>query len=64
MRIFVKNRKLLSALVLAILLLSIVTTTACRGSKSQRNAYKSQKEAVKENNNEHEEMLNSHYERI
>lgn len=63
MRIFVKNRKLLVALLIAISSLSIYTTTGCRSSHGQRSAYKSQKEAVKENNKEHEDMLKSHYER-
>ena len=63
MRIFGKNRKILSALLIVALLISICATSACRGSKGTRNAYKAQKEAVKENNKEHEEMLKSHYEK-
>jgi Flp pilus assembly protein TadB len=63
MRINGKNRKLLTVLLIAAILLSMYTISGCRGSKGQRSAYKSQKEAVKENRKEHEEILKSHYDR-
>lgn len=63
MQISGKNRKILSVLLIATLLIFVYTTSSCRGSKGTRSAYKSQKEAVKINNKEHEDMLKSHYER-
>ncbi len=63
MQLFVKNRKLLSVLIFVLLLLFMSTTSGCRGSKGQRNAYKYQKHAVKNNNKENEDVLKSHYDK-
>ena len=63
MQLFVKNRKLLSVLVFVLLLFVMSTTSGCRGSKGQRNAYKYQKHAVKNNNKKQEEKLKTHYDK-
>jgi len=63
MQLFFKNRKLLSILVFALLLLVMSITPGCRGSKGQRKAYKTQKHAVKSNSKEYEEVLKSHYDK-
>jgi Na+-translocating ferredoxin:NAD+ oxidoreductase RnfG subunit len=63
MHISGKNRKILSAILIAILFTLICSNYSCRGSKGTRRAYKVQKEAVKANNKEHDEILKTHYER-